>query len=811
MQDRTDAGTLDFGMSCRGIGKIYTRIRTADERIARWEATSRTKRGVEVPASVATLEGYGHVLVLVVLTRTQWVTVRALDADGTVLYEGTRVVQPKAAQALSIVNDVVRGDVVDDVRRLDTYVRDALGVFFDVDRLIHDEEDMRILHLSFTIRCRDESQTKEVVHIRALDINGQEAPAQALVTIGDRVMGYPTVTSALERTLNVSLRIPPHQAGVILWLRFEDGSREDAFFEVPPNQLRDLGIMGVSTQMPVELAGNYEEWLYAQRLDESALRVQRERQKGFAIRPLFSVVIPLYHTPVNYLREAADSMLQQSYPNLELILVNSTPQDTDLTACVQAYANNDPRVKVVTLEENLGITENTNAGIAVATGDYVSFMDHDDIAELDLFYSYVEGINEHPDTDLLYCDEDLLEEGRYYNAFFKPDWSMPFLETNNYVCHLLTVRRALLAEVPTPTREVDGAQDHSLSLAVGERARNVFHARKVLYHWRSHPLSTAKNADAKPESLEAGKLGIERHFERMGIDATCKPRMDWLHVYAIDLTATDLPSATVVLWGDGPTQPSLLASLEHTLHEPNLVEVARDAGQTWSQAVGMALAGLSDGLVVVVSKDAKVTQDSWLTRLVPYALRTDVGIATPRMLYADGTIASLGVACSGKTGILKIGRFLPKNTGFGRGVAQLPHTVLAADPRCFVIRATLLNELGGWDSTLGMDAACVDLSVRARKAGVPVCAVCTSELVVSLEASEMTHGIAYGISHKVTDADTLRIREYAELVRRWPQLAGADPYYHAALSLDGKYGFEGAWRWHIPMNIRESIKFKLSY
>ena len=175
---------------------------------------------------------------------------------------------------------------------------------------------------------------------------------------------------------------------------------------------------------------------------------------------------------------------------------------------------------MVELEENLGISENTNAGIAVATGDFVCFFDHDDVLEPSILFEYALAVNERPDTDLIYCDEDkLLPDGTLSQPFFKPDFSIDLLRNNNYVCHMLTVRRSLLQEIEPNTREYDGAQDHNLTLRASERARHVAHVARVLYHWRISPTSTAGNAGTKSYASEAGLRAVREHLERVGLPA----------------------------------------------------------------------------------------------------------------------------------------------------------------------------------------------------------------------------------------------------------------------------------------------------
>ena len=173
----------------------------------------------------------------------------------------------------------------------------------------------------------------------------------------------------------------------------------------------------------------YAAWFELHKASDEELECQRALSDDFEIKPTFSFIVPLYKTPLDYLRVMANSVLEQTYGNLQLVLVNASPELPALVSAVHALEVCDSRVTVVTLEENLGITENTNAGLAAATGDFCCFLDHDDYIDADLLFEYVRAINDRPETDFLYCDEDLVLEdkkmGRFIhqNPFFKPDFS----------------------------------------------------------------------------------------------------------------------------------------------------------------------------------------------------------------------------------------------------------------------------------------------------------------------------------------------------------------------------------------------------
>ena len=208
----------------------------------------------------------------------------------------------------------------------------------------------------------------------------------------------------------------------------------------------------------------------------------------------------------------------------------------------------DTRIKVITLKENQGITENTNEGMKGARGDYLCFFDHDDTLEPNLLFEYALAINSNPDVDLLYCDEDkLIPNGTYANPTFKPDFSLDLLRDNNYICHLLTVKKTTHAKLIPATKELDGAQDHSLALQVAEKNGVFCHVPKILYHWRISETSTAANANSKPYATEAGIYALSEHLKRMGINAKVECAHNRAFRYKVNYELTGNPLVSVVV------------------------------------------------------------------------------------------------------------------------------------------------------------------------------------------------------------------------------------------------------------------------
>ena len=249
----------------------------------------------------------------------------------------------------------------------------------------------------------------------------------------------------------------------------------------------------------------------------TAEELDAQRKRNFLKDITFSIVVPTFQTPEKFLRQMIESVLGQTFCRVELILADGSSDDS-VEKIVSEYAAADTRIKYQRLSENKGISENTNEGLKMATGEYIGLLDHDDILELHALYEMRMAIAGNPEADVLYSDEDKVsfDLTTYFEPHFKPDFNPDLLRSNNYICHFLVFKRELLEQVGGFRTEYDGAQDFDLVLRLTEKAKCVLHIPKVLYHWRSHDASTATNPMSKLYAYEAGKRAVEDHLKRCG-------------------------------------------------------------------------------------------------------------------------------------------------------------------------------------------------------------------------------------------------------------------------------------------------------
>jgi hypothetical protein len=266
--------------------------------------------------------------------------------------------------------------------------------------------------------------------------------------------------------------------------------------------------------------GLYQTWLKENRVTKKELNQQRKTVFQENIK--FSLVVPLYKTDKYLLKALVDSVLAQTYSNWELCLSDGSGADSPIRSILEEYQKKDPRIKVVFNDKQLQISDNTNAAIGIATGNYIAFADHDDTLAEEAFYQMAKEISQHPEADLIYSDEDIIDiRGNRLFPHFKPDFNPDYLCCVNYICHLVVVKRTLLDRTGLLRPEYDGSQDFDFLLRCTEHtdSEKIRHIPKILYHWRSHEGSTAGNPDDKPYAVIAGEKALAGHYERMGIKA----------------------------------------------------------------------------------------------------------------------------------------------------------------------------------------------------------------------------------------------------------------------------------------------------
>lgn len=580
----------------------------------------------------------------------------------------------------------------------------------------------------------------------------------------------------------------------------------DNFSCLEKNAYREMILKFLDDSEDASCDGQYGQWFFGHRA--SAGELERQRRVRFSQEPTFSIIVPLYHTPLGLFTEMADSVLDQSYGNWELILVNSTPEDADLSDLVASYAAADERIKVVTLDANYGITENTNYGVKEATGDYVAFFDHDDVLEPAILFEYAAAINEDPSIDVLYCDEDkLYDNGCYGGPHFKPDFSIDQLRNNNYICHMLTIRKSILDKVgPTPKELYDGAQDHYLTLRVSEETSHIHHVPKVLYHWRATAGSTALSADNKTYATDAGIRAVQSHLDRLGIAGTVteygRP-FTYRVRYALDgqplvsivipshdkpdvlracvgsiLDKTEYPNYEIVIVENNSTDEGIFGYYRELEASGKPIRVVEWKGEgfNFSAIVNHGVKESKGELVLLLNNDTEVIDGDWLEILAGYASREDVGAVGPRLYFPDDTYQHAGLAVTGY-GVSRLFINMPEENAPSKYMTyhDMTRNVSAVTGACLMTRRSVWDELDGFDEKLSVAFNDVDFCLRAAEQGY---------LVVFTADTSLYHyeSLTRGKDDEGEQSRIRMMRELSALRERWADVyVKGDPYYNINL------------------------------
>jgi O-antigen biosynthesis protein len=470
--------------------------------------------------------------------------------------------------------------------------------------------------------------------------------------------------------------------------------------------------------------------------------------------PLFSVVTPVYDPPLDVLRDTIRSVLDQTFTDWELVLVD----DGSPTACVRELLRqtvaSDRRLRLVERAVSGGIVAASNAGLAAGEGVFVALLDHDDLLAPTALEAMARAIATHDDIDYLYSDEDKVDcDGRHCDVFCKPDWSPERLRHQMYTCHLSVLRASVVREVGGFHAGFDGSQDHDLALRVSERARRVVHVPEVLYHWRMLPGSTAAILDQKPYAWEAGRRAVQAHLERLGIAATAElgTRFGVYRVRRSVDPATPISliiptrGASGLAWGERRcfVVEAVRSALRKTRMTNIEVVVVYDEGATpratldelaalcgdgyvsvpfvgefnFSQKCNLGFLASRGEVVVLLNDDIEVESEGWLEELIgPIIQEPDVGMTGGRLHFGNGTLQHGGhLYGAGDWTHAFLGEVMDGEASFGAMVVN--REVSGATAACAAVRRRVFEEVGGLTEELPGNFNDIDLSMKIARAG----------------------------------------------------------------------------------------------
>lgn len=549
--------------------------------------------------------------------------------------------------------------------------------------------------------------------------------------------------------------------------------------------------------------GGYEAWLARHKVDKRTLR--RQKHAAFAQKPLISIVIPLYCTPLPYLKELLESVRRQSYENWQLCLADGSPDDK-AKEFIEKYYGREKRIVYRKLEENGGISVNTNEAVALAAGEYLMLCDHDDTLEPDALYEIVKAIND-TGADVLYTDEDKVSmDGRhYFDPNFKPDFNLFRLRENNYICHIFVVKKSLTDETGLLRSEFDGAQDFDFILRCCEKAQKITHIPKVLYHWRCHMDSTAADPSSKAYAYEAGRKAVREHYQRLGIDAKVEmtERPGW---YRSHVKVQGNPLISVIIPNKDHTDDlelclfSMTRKSTYRNYEILIVENNSEKEETfeyyrklpdrypkarvltWEKefnysAINNFAAKEAKGeYLLFLNNDVEILTPDWMEEMLQNCQQENVAAVGAKLYYPDDTIQHAGVVLGlgGIAGHIMC-RASKEDPGyFGRMISV--QEISAVTAACMMVKKSDFDAVGGLDETFQVAFNDIDLCMKFRAAG---------KKIIFTPYAELYHYESKSRGLEDTPEKQFRFdKEVKRFQEKWAQqLEMGDPYYSPNLSV----------------------------
>jgi glycosyltransferase involved in cell wall biosynthesis len=562
---------------------------------------------------------------------------------------------------------------------------------------------------------------------------------------------------------------------------------------------------------------DYAEWIrrYDTLTDETRA-VMRTHINAFENKPLISVVMPTYNPKPEWLIEAIESVRKQIYPHWELCVADDASTDQAIRPILERYLREDSRIKVVFREENGHISAASNSALELASGEYVALLDNDDLLREHALFWIADGIVANPGSGLIYSDEDKIDQtGRRYDPYFKPDFNPDLFLSHNMICHLGVYRTDLVRQLGGFREGYEGAQDYDLALRCTEQLAHhqIVHIPRVLYHWRSHPGSTAQAGSEKNYALLAGERALNDHFARTQIAAKAEPLDFGMYRarYAIPapeplvsliiptrngihlikqciesiIAKTTYKNYEILIVDNNSDDPAALAYFA-SLADNKRIRVLRDERPFNYSALNNAAVEQARGeYLALINNDIEVITPEWLDEMISLAIQPGVGAVGARLWYPNDTLQHGGVI----TGIGGVAGHAHKH--FPRGHfgyfarAQLIQTLSVVTAACLVIKKSIYQEVNGLDEVnLKIAFNDVDFCLRVREAGYRN---------IWTPYAELYHYESATRGYEDTPEKQLRFMdEVLYMKKRWGDVLMNDPAYNPNLTLE-REDFSYAW------------------
>jgi glycosyltransferase involved in cell wall biosynthesis len=564
---------------------------------------------------------------------------------------------------------------------------------------------------------------------------------------------------------------------------------------------------------------DYTEWVKRyDTLTDEELKNMKIRQTGFSVKPLISIIIPVYNPKLQWLEQAIESVCRQVYPDWELCIADDASTDPEVRKLLIEYQDKDPRIKVVFRGKNGHISACSNSALEIANGEWIALLDHDDLLSINALFWVVDAINKYPDAKLLYSDEDKIDDKENRSIpYFKCDWNQDLFYSQNMVSHLGIYQADLSKRAGRFRVGFEGSQDYDLALRCIELidSSQIHHIPHVLYHWRIHGKSTALLSNTKPYAMLAGERALNEHFLRCNINAVAQligygyrvryalpgnpplvsiivPTRNGLHFLRSCIQSikklTTYPNYEIIVVDNGSDNAETLAYLNKPDYPEKQFRVMRiDQPFNYSALNNKAVKEAKGEYIALVNNDVQVISPGWLNEMMGIAVQKGIGAVGAKLYYADHSIQHagiiLGLGAHGVAGCAH-NRLKRGNKGyFGR--ASLINSYSAVTAACMVVRKALYEKMNGFNEVdLPIAYNDVDFCLRLRESGYRNVFTPYAELY---HHESSTRGMDL-----IPEEQARFATEIEYFKKRWSHLLLNDPMYNPNLSLEFS-DFSLAW------------------
>ncbi len=570
--------------------------------------------------------------------------------------------------------------------------------------------------------------------------------------------------------------------------------------------LEQAAMVNIDGEIPVSDNLQYQKWLVGNYPKSAEIKKMKQACLAKAYQPLISLIVPVYNPDEDFLRQAIESILEQAYTNWELCLADDCSSKPHVKSVLEEYARQDDRIKVVYRAKNGHICRTSNSALELATGEYIALLDHDDLLPPHALAKVVELLNEHPEADFIYSDEDKVDEQNIHkDPFFKPDWCPDSFLARMYTCHLGIYRRSLVTEVGNFRVGFEGSQDYDLVLRVTEKTDKIFHIPDVLYHWRIHRQSTAATSDAKPYAANAAQKALTEAIERRGEPGKITTRSNFPGVYTVryqikepklvsiiiptkDLastldvclksifTQTTYPNYEVVVIDNGSTEAETFKCLQfwHQQQPKRFSCHAYNVPFNYSEINNYAVKKAQGDYLLFLNNDTQVITPDWLEGMVEQAQRPSIGAVGSLLLYPDDTIQHAGVVL----GVGGVAGHSHKHLHVSQpgyiSQAASTNNYSAVTAACLMCRREVFAAVGGFEEQLAIAFNDVDLCLKIASRGYRN---------IYLPHVVLYHYESKSRGYENTPEKQMRFAgEINYMKEKWQQICDRDPCYNPHLT-----------------------------